>query len=323
MAKEPAPVARLSQVSPEGRLDCLIIGGGPAGLTAALYLARFRRRFMLVDGCDSRAAWIPASHNFPVFSEGVGGKEMLRMLRAHVSRYGVQPIAGLVDDVRKGADGFVAGLAHAEGARSLVVARHVLLATGATDIKPSLPDLAEAMRRGLLRYCPICDGYEARGKKIAVIGFGEGGLGEAVFVARTYAEDVTLLTLGQGMVLTEDELARLAHHRIRILRTPAVALEVEGGRIAVRLADGGRHVFDTVYSALGLHVRSELGVALGAAHDGNFALTVDEHNQTSVPGLYAAGDTVHGLNQIVVAMGHAAVAATTIHNRCELPTDDD
>jgi thioredoxin reductase (NADPH) len=310
------------RVVPGGEVDCLIIGGGPAGLTAALYLARFNRRFVIVDAGDSRAAWIPASHNFPVFSQGIGGQEMLHTLRAHVARYGVQPIAGLVDDLRKSGDGFVAALAHAPGGRSLLTSRHVLLATGAADIKPHLPDLEEALRRGLLRYCPICDGYEARGKKVAVIGIGDGGLGEAVFVARTYSEEVTLLTLGQGMALTVQERARGEQHGITILETPVVALELEGARIAACMADGRRHVFDTVYSALGLHVRSELGVALGAAHDGNGALTVDEHNQTSVRGLYAAGDTVHGLNQIVVAMGQAAVAATAIHNRCELPTED-
>jgi thioredoxin reductase (NADPH) len=92
---------------------------------------------------------------------------------------------------------------------------------------------------------------------------------------------------------------------------------MENSRIAaVRMGDGARFRFDTVYAALGLRVRSELAVALGARHDGNGALLVDAHNETNVPGLFAAGDAVSGLNQIVVAMGHAAVAATAMHNRC-------
>ncbi|HEY8613496.1 MAG TPA: FAD-dependent oxidoreductase, partial [Roseomonas sp.] len=88
-------------------------------------------------------------------------------------------------------------------------------------------------------------------------------------------------------------------------------------------AGGEEHRFETLYSALGLKVRSDLALSLGAEHDEAGALIVDEHNRTTVPGLYAAGDVVRGLNQIVVAMGHAAIAATDIHNRCELPTEDE
>jgi thioredoxin reductase (NADPH) len=90
-----------------------------------------------------------------------------------------------------------------------------------------------------------------------------------------------------------------------------------GDRISALRAGGVAYQFETLYAALGLHVRTELAVALGAAHGGTGALLVDAHNETSVPGLYAAGDAVHGLNQIVVAMGQAAVAATAIHNRCQ------
>jgi thioredoxin reductase (NADPH) len=91
---------------------------------------------------------------------------------------------------------------------------------------------------------------------------------------------------------------------------------MQDGGIEAVTADGTRHRFDTIYAALGLHVRSELARALGAERDAGGALVVDVHNRTTVPGLYAAGDVARGLNQIVVAMGHAAQAATDIHNRC-------
>jgi thioredoxin reductase (NADPH) len=300
-----------------GRLDCLIIGGGPAGLTAALYLARFERRFMLVDSGESRAAWIPATHNFPVFSHGVAGTQMLALLQGHVQSYGVERVAGRVSALRRAEEGFEAEVDAGVTAPAPVQARTVLMATGAVDCDPAMPDLAAAMRRGLVRFCPICDGYEARGKAVGVIGYGDRGLGEAEFMARSYADDVTLLTLGEGMALTAEQRDRAARHRIKLVETPIAALEMEDGRIAaIRMGDGRRHRFDTLYAALGLHVRSELALSLGAAHDDAGALIVDAHNQTSVDGLYAAGDTVSGLNQIVVAMGHAAVAATAIHNRC-------
>jgi thioredoxin reductase (NADPH) len=298
------------------QVDCLIIGGGPAGLTAALYLARFERSFVLVDSGESRAAWIPESHNFPVFSHGVSGRRMLALQRAHVATYGVAPVAGHVVSLVRRGDGFEAHVEAADGGQTLR-ARTVLAATGAMDCEPAMPDLAAAMRQGLVRYCPICDGYEARGTSVGVIGHGARGLGEAIFMARSYAQDVSLLTLGTGMALTEAQLAQAAQNRITVHETPIAALEMEGGRIAaIRMGDSARYRFDTLYAALGLHVRSELACALGAAHDDSGALRVDAHNQTTVDGLYAAGDIVSGLNQIVVAMGHAAIAATAIHNRC-------
>ena len=305
-------------------LDCLIVGGGPAGLTAALYLARFERRFLLVDAGDSRANWIPTSHNIPVFADGISGQEILVRQRAHLARYGAQVARGTVTALRKAEGGFAADVDEEPGLVREVRARRVLLATGAVDVEPDLPDLPDAVRQGLVRYCPICDGYEARGKRIAVIGHGDRGLGEAVFVARTYSRDVTLLTLGQGMDLDAGELERVREHGIQVVHDPVSGLDTEGDRITVlRTAGGEEHRFEVLYSALGLKLRSELALALGAKHDGTGALVVDEHNRTTVPGLYAAGGVVRGLDQVVVAMGHGAIAATDIHNRCELPTEEE
>ena len=298
-------------------LDCLIVGGGPAGLTGALYLARFNRSLLLVDSGASRAAWIPRSHNFPVFSHGVGGREMLARQRDNLAQYGVSPVVGRVEALRQEGACFTAEVTEADGARRQVRARHVLLATGALDVEPDLPNLPDALNRGLVRYCPICDGYEARGQKVAVIGHGDHGLREAIFVKRTYSHDVTLMSLGARVALSAEGQRRAREMEIRVIDAAVDALEVEGDRIAAIRAGGEEYRFDTMYSALGLTVRSELGVAAGAEHNDNGALIVDEHCQTSVKGLYAAGDTVAGLNQIVVAMGQAAIAATAIHNGCE------
>jgi thioredoxin reductase (NADPH) len=307
-------------------LDCLIIGGGPAGLTAALYLARFGRRFMVVDAGDSRASWIPTSHNIPVFADGISGKAILDRQREHLARYGAQVVKGTIAALSKAEGGFAARI-EAEldgGVPREVRARRVLLATGADDVEPDLPELPDAIRRGLVRYCPICDGYEAKGKRIAVIGYGDRGLGEAVFVARTYPRDVTLLTLGQGMDLDASERNRVEEHGIKVVHEPVIGLDIEGDQITVlRTASGEVHRFEVLYSALGLKLRSELALRLGAEHDETDALIVDEHNLTTVPGLYAAGGVVRGLDQVVVAMGHGAIAATDIHNRCELPTEEE
>jgi len=310
--------------SPEREsLDCLVVGGGPGGLTGALYLARYGRSTLLVDAGRSRAGWIPMSHNVPLFADGISGAEILRRQRAHVVRYGGRMVAGEITHLVRVEAGFRATIhpPHGDHPRS-IEARHVLLATGAEDVEPDFPDLPDAIRRGLVRYCPICDGYEARNQRIAVIGHGAQGLGEAEFLARTYTPDVTLLTLGHP--LDAPEQARAERHGIAVVAEPAMRLDVEDGRITVLcMADGAQHRFAVMYSALGLRLRSKLAVDLGAEHDSTGALVVDAHNRTSVPGLYAAGGVVRGLDQIVVAMAHGAVAATDIHNRCALPMDEE
>src|SRR5215203_317796 len=124
-----------SLAGPDGSgasLDCLIVGGGPAGLTAALYLARFGRRFMIVDGGDSRASWIPTSHNIPVFADGISGKDILARQRDHLARYGTQVIRGTVTALTRRRDSFAATVDRKDQTGPLSVrARRVLLAAGA------------------------------------------------------------------------------------------------------------------------------------------------------------------------------------------------
>jgi thioredoxin reductase (NADPH) len=304
-------------------LDCLIVGGGPAGLTAALYLARFKRRFLVIDSGAPRAAWIPTSHNIPMFANGISGKEIIARARENLEQYGLCIEAGTVTGLRKQPDRFIALVEGNGNGTRQIAARRVLLATGAVDIEPDLPDLPNAVQRGLVRYCPICDGYESRDKRVAVIGYGDHGLGEAIFIARTYCRDVTLLTLGQHMRLDPDQQAKLDEHGIKVVEAPVESLDMEEDRIAAMHVHGEEHRFDILYSALGLKYRSDLALPLGAEHDSNGSLIVDSHCQTSVKGLYAAGDIVRGIDQIVVAMGHAAMAAIHIHNHCELPTEDE
>jgi thioredoxin reductase (NADPH) len=199
-------------------------------------------------------------------------------------------------------------------------AERVLLATGTEDVPPplALPDREEAVRRGLLRYCPICDAYEVSGRKLALAGSRTCRIHEALLL-RGYTADLTLVTLGKSWELPEGERSTLAAAGIGIIEAPASELVLEDEAIAVRTVDGQRHHFDSLYVGLGLCACSGLATALGAEHDADGALAVDAHQQTTIPGLYAAGDVVQGLAQISVAMGHAAVAATTIHNELPLP----
>ena len=172
-------------------LDCLIIGGGPAGLTAAIYLSRFHLDIMVVDGGKSRAAWIPTSHNHAGFPEGINGEELLRRMREQAQLYGTRIENGQVTKLEKGEDGGWV----AEWGSGPVTAKSILLATGVTNRRPPM-DMElhdDAMARGLIRYCPICDGYEVTDKSIAVIGTGERGVAETRFL-RSYTADLTLVS---------------------------------------------------------------------------------------------------------------------------------
>ncbi|MGZ6049889.1 MAG: NAD(P)/FAD-dependent oxidoreductase, partial [Phenylobacterium sp.] len=180
------------------------------------------------------------------------------------------------------------------GPEAAVRAPTVLLATGVIDRLPDLPGIEAAVRRSLVRMCPICDAYEAIGRRIAVLG--DGGLAEreAAFL-RTFSDDVTVIGTGEG------------------------SLTFDGA--AVRwIGPGGAppQTFDHLYLALGCEAQSDLAVSCGARRDDEGNLIVDAHQMTSIEGLYAAGDLVRGLNQIAVATGEAAVAATAMHNRLRL-----
>ena len=146
-----------------------------------------------------------------------------------------------------------------------------------------------------------------------LLGSGQGGIKEAMFV-RTYSEDVTMLALAPGIDLTDADLERLADAGVKVIEEPVSGMIVQGAGIAVCLPNGQEHRFDMLYSALGATPRSGLARALGAKADEKGMLVADQHLRTSVPGLWAAGDIVSSLDQISVAFGQAATAATDIHN---------
>jgi thioredoxin reductase (NADPH) len=292
-------------------LDCLIVGGGPGGLTAAIYLARLRRRFALVDAGQSRASWIPRSHNHPGFPQGVGGTELLERMREQLASHGGAVRGGTVTSLALQPEGgFLA-----KWDETALAASHVILATGVVDIEPPLPKAQEAVRRGLVRQCPICDGYEMMDHKLAVIGRGTQGLAEALFL-RTYTADITLVTLGEPLDLDEENRRRMEAAGIRAVETPLVEIGIEADRIArVVLADGTALMFDNIYSALGIHPRADLAAALGVELRPDRRIVTDGRQRTSIDGCYAAGDIVTGLNQLGVAMAHGEIAAVDIHNR--------
>jgi thioredoxin reductase (NADPH) len=290
-------------------VDCLIIGAGPAGLTAAVYLARYRRSLVLVDGNQSRAALIPRSHNCPGYPDGIAGTELLERLRAQAAKYGVQPRQSLVDKLDAADGGFVAELGVER-----IFARNALLATGIVDKEPEMKGLKEAIREGCIRLCPICDAYDVIDRKLAVYG-PPGAWRHAAFL-RTYSPHIDFL-VPNGCDAADDEARQgLAAAGVTLVEEPIVEISMtDGRRAAARTQPGKVLEYDVIYPSLGARPRSELAARLGAKLSPAGEIVVDAHQLTSVAGLYAAGDVVDALNQISVAMGQAAIAATDMHNR--------
>jgi len=291
-------------------LDCLIIGGGPAGLTAAIYLSRFHLRIMVIDGGKSRAAWIPTSHNHAGFPEGINGQVLLERMKEQAQLYGTKIETGQVTRLERDQD----GLFTAEYGCGPVAARAVLLATGITNRRPPMDEElhADALARGLIRYCPICDGYEVTDKRVGVIGSDSHGVAEALFL-RSFTADVTLIAPHAALELTPEDAKRIEEAGIKCVDGPAEAVAIAEDCIVVDTAEG-HHAFDSVYPALGSDSHNQLANMVGADLSSGACIKVDSHQRTNVAGLYAAGDVVLGLDQISHAMGEGGVAATTIRN---------
>jgi thioredoxin reductase (NADPH) len=290
-------------------LDCLIVGAGPAGLTAAIYLARFHLDILLVDAGKSRAGLIPCTHNHAGFPDGITGKELIARMKEQARRYGTKIEEDYVTRIDQEGDLF-----RATWGSGNAMARSVLLATGVTNRRPQM-DLElhdDALARGLIRYCPICDGYEVTDKKVGVIGSDAHGVAEALFL-RSFTADVTLIAPHDEHDLPAEEHERLEAAGVVMVDGPAEAVAITGKCIVVDTAEG-HYTFDSVYPALGSDTHTQLAEMLGARLGADGCIGVDAHQRTNVPGVYAAGDVVIGLDQISHAMGEGGVAATTIRN---------
>jgi thioredoxin reductase (NADPH) len=293
--------------------DCIVVGAGPAGLTAAIFLARFRRNVTLLDGGESRASWIPRSHNHPAFPEGICGPDLLARMREQLARFGVEPLTAAAEKAEALPDGRFS----VRTGQGKLVAPHLILATGVRDRLPDLPDAVARVREGIIRQCPICDAYEAIDRRIAVLGHARCAIGEALFL-RGYTPDLTLVTM-EPVELPADQREMLDQAGVRIEARPVRRIEagLDLG-VVVHFTDGWETRFDAAYAGFGCDPQTELARDLGLPLSPDGRIETDARQRSGVPGVWAAGDVVTGLNQIAVAMAQAEVAATDIHNRLRI-----
>ena len=300
-----------SDVAIDEVLDCVVVGAGPAGLTAALYLARFRRQVVLLDSGQSRAALIPMSHNYPGFPQGISGVDLLERLRIQAAHYGIVLHRGTVDRVSKIAGGF-----NISFEKQTLRTTTVLLATGVLDRQPlDIPNLHTATLSGAIRWCPICDGYEVSDQHVALLADTQSGYKHVLFL-RTYTRRLTWFVRASNTDLNRDEICILNDLGIEVITDSVTRIDaISGPGVTIEIVNSASRRFDTLYPMVGCQPRIELLENLDVRMDDTHQLWVDEHQCTSVPGLYAAGDVVHALNQMSVGAAHAAIAATAIHHR--------
>ncbi|WP_405445935.1 NAD(P)/FAD-dependent oxidoreductase [Streptomyces achromogenes] len=288
--------------------EVVVVGGGAAGLSAALVLGRSRRRTLVVDAGEPRNA--PSAHMQGYLSrDGMSPAEFLAAGRAEIARYGVELVRGRVVDARKDTD-FTVVLAGGQTAR----ARRLVIATGLRDELPDVPGLAERFGRDVL-HCPYCHGWEMRDLPTGVLATSPLSVHQALMVTQ-WSKDVRLFLHRVGEAeLTDQDLRRLAAAGVAVVPGEVAGLEVTDDRLTgVRLSDGTVHDRAVLYAAPRAVPNNDLLVGLGAdLHETPFGSypVIDERGLTSVPGLWAAGNASGFSEQVVnaVSRGYRAGAA--------------
>lgn len=300
--------------------DAIVVGGGPAGLAAALMLGRYRRRALLFDDGRPRNAATRAIHGVPGL-DGVGPHELRERARAEIARYpdircGEVRVARAWQETVSGQG---ACLAVETAAGTVERAPCLLLATGVADLRPDDVAGFDALYGSDIHHCPDCDGYEASGKRVAVLSWGEEATSYALELLN-WATDVTLLTHGHAESLSRGHLARLAAVGIAVDHRPLARFEERAGRLrGIRFADGDELPCETAFFSIGQRPRSELARQLGCALDERGFIEQDRRQRASVLGVFAAGDVSPPDDTVAVAMAQGQVAAIMINRALHGP----
>jgi len=288
--------------------DVIVVGAGSAGLSAALVLGRARRRVLVLDGGPPRNAPADAAHGF-LTRDGTPPTELLRLARDQLRPYGAEVRRIEATSARPEDLGFKVMLSDGEE----VSARRLLLTTGVLDLLPEVPGMREVWGRGVY-HCPYCHGWEVRDRPAAVYGSGEDGYHMALML-RHWTPDLVLCT-GDPAGLSEAQQGQLRALGIPVVETPVVSLEGRPGRLErLVFADGSALEREAVFMRPRQQQRSSLPEGLGCAlsEDGVY-VQVNAQGETSVPGVYAAGDMTGRMQAVVLAAASGAWAAMMLNS---------
>lgn len=293
----------MSVTADAGGWDAVVVGGGPAGLSAATWLARYRRRTLVLDAGEQRNRAVEHTHGY-LTRDGATPEAILTAAARDVDAYSCVERRQLEAVSLEGSQGaFVVGLS--DGSR--VEAKRVVLATGVVDAVPDVEGFDEHYGAGIF-HCPSCDGFEAAGCDVVVLGWSAHVAGFALELL-DWAASVKVVTDGRRFEGDEGHHRAMAHHGVELLEDDAVALVGRRGELReVRLRSGRRLDCQIAFFSLGHQPRTPLAEKLGCERTPDGYLAVDEHGSTSVAGVYAAGDVTPGLQLLQVAAAKGATA---------------
>ncbi len=291
--------------------DVAIVGGGPAGLSAGIWLARYLHSVVLIDSGDPRN-WATRGVNGFLGLPHIRPPELRELGRAECRRYGVALVDAIVDRVRQLDDEYFV-LELENGAR--FEARRLLLAIGLRDRWPEIPGLKHVFGANA-HVCPDCDGFECRDKKTIVVGTGRQAVGLALNLT-TWTRDLIICTNGEAPGFDRDDYCRkldalnipVLTERIKCLKTTGTSREI----YSIEFDNGMCLDADKLFFTFGQKAADDLGVQLGCERDEDGQIIVDDHYHTSVRNVFAAGDIVPGPQLAITAASDGAIAALAIH----------
>ncbi|MGH7231895.1 MAG: NAD(P)/FAD-dependent oxidoreductase [Nitrospiraceae bacterium] len=287
--------------------EVIVIGGGLAGLSAAIYLGRSRRDTLLVHSGRSMAKWESDVQNYLGFPDGIDGTELLTRGRTQVARFQVDLVEDEVQSLRKEDDTF-----HLAGRQTSYHAKRVLIATGLTHLPPKIPGVNECLGRSLF-FCKDCDAFRVQGKRIVIIGRNNEAADYALAML-LYSPSVMISTNGQESQWDPDHAGWLNEYRILIRRDRICMVEHEEGHLqALTFEQGDPVKVDAAFTTRGDIYHSDLAEGVGASIDTEGGIIVDDRLRTSVPGLYAAGCVTPANCQMIIAAGQGAIAGQAIN----------
>jgi thioredoxin reductase len=286
------------------RYEVAIVGGGPAGLSAALVLARFRRSVVVLDAGQQRNLATHAVHNY-LGLEGISPRELLRRGREEARRAGAELRKGRVVGIRRRGGDFVVSI---EDQPDLVAAR-IILATSLVDVMPDIPELDRFYGRTIF-HCPVCDAADFVDQPLVVVSWGQYADG---FTLELFHWTKKLILTTQGRPIADRQRARLERYGVEVVTERIERLEGQDDRLsAVVLEDGRRFPCRGLFFSIGHKPRNELAVGLGCEITDEGYVVVNEHYETTVPGVYAAGDITTLEEAVADAVAEGLIAATNI-----------
>jgi thioredoxin reductase len=293
---------------PEQPYDVAVVGGGPAGLCAALWLARYLHKVVVVDSGDPRN-WETRGINGYLGHQGIRSPELRALGHEECTKYGVEFVSGIVDEaINETGELFAMCLRGG----MVIEAHRILLAIGIKDVWPDIPGLENCYGE-TVHVCPDCDGYETRNKKTVVVGSGRKAVGMALALT-TWTRQIVICTNGEKPDMSQILLDKLKALNIPVLEAPIQCVLSKDREIAAIELEGAMTLdCERLYFAIGQYPSDDLGAQLGCKRDEMGRLVIDDRNHTSVKNVYAAGDIAPGPQMAIAAAASGAIASIAIH----------